>query len=258
MYDYVTPQKTLDALKFLQANNPLYAHFSVNEQWVEQAMANDEELCMSLIEQAESMEIEQSSINAVNVSMEYNYDMLRELAFQNGFVIHDVPYDGNCMFSAIFYQLQNSGVCNVDSNNLREMVASYLNANAESFCNFISEPVASHDTYNADTKLPTDEDMYISAITDPQLQTKLRWEKYLRRLRQGAWGDHIAMQGIADMLSVKIHVLSIQQPMLTVISKNCSTSNCEVFLGLIMQYHYVGLDKIPIGQSSPSQIPPNS
>ena len=49
MYDYVTPQKTLDALKFLQANNPLYAHVSVNEQWVEQAMANDEELCMSLI-----------------------------------------------------------------------------------------------------------------------------------------------------------------------------------------------------------------
>ena len=33
MYDYITPQKPLDALKFLKANNPVYAHIEVNEQW---------------------------------------------------------------------------------------------------------------------------------------------------------------------------------------------------------------------------------
>ena len=49
MYDYITPQKPLDALKFLKANNPLYAHIEVNEQWFEQAMANDEDLCKCLI-----------------------------------------------------------------------------------------------------------------------------------------------------------------------------------------------------------------
>ena len=51
MYDYIRPQKLLDALRFLKANNPLYADIDVNEQWVEEAMANDEELCQHLVEQ---------------------------------------------------------------------------------------------------------------------------------------------------------------------------------------------------------------
>ena len=45
MYDYIRPQKFLDALRFLKANNPLYADIDVNEQWIEDAMTNDEELC---------------------------------------------------------------------------------------------------------------------------------------------------------------------------------------------------------------------
>ena len=48
---YITPQKLLDALRFLKANNHLYADINVNEQWVEAAMANDEELCKHLVEQ---------------------------------------------------------------------------------------------------------------------------------------------------------------------------------------------------------------
>ena len=32
MYDYITPQKLLDALTFLKANNPLYADIDVNEE----------------------------------------------------------------------------------------------------------------------------------------------------------------------------------------------------------------------------------
>ena len=35
--------------KFLKANNPLYADTDVNEQWLEAAMANDEELCKHLV-----------------------------------------------------------------------------------------------------------------------------------------------------------------------------------------------------------------
>lgn len=37
MYDYVRPQKLLDALRQLKVNNPLYAAI---EQWVEEAVAN--------------------------------------------------------------------------------------------------------------------------------------------------------------------------------------------------------------------------
>ena len=93
----------------------------------------------------------------------------------------------------------------------------------------------------ADTVAPTKEDEYIASIADPQ---QLRWQKYLKQLEDGAWGDNIAMQAITDMLSVTINVLSSHYPTYSVTPQNHSGTN-ELFAGLITQYHYVGLDKIP-------------
>ena len=175
-------------------------------------------------------------------------------AHQNSLTIHDVPYDGDCMFSAISYQLQKNGVCNADSNKLRQKVADHLEANAALYCDFLCQPVSSKDGYDADTEQPTAEDEYINSVSDPQLQTELRWQKYVRCLRQGAWGDHKTMQAIADMLSVKINVLSSNHPMLSVTPAICS-AECEIFVGLILQYHYVGLDKLPVcGASSMHRV----
>ena len=265
MYDYVTPQKLLDALRFLKASNPLYADIDVNEQWVEAAMANNEELCKHLVEhddedmdteceQPENDGCDNSSHTNVAVDeesepMEHDDSdefstalcQLNVLAHQNNFAIHDVPYDGNCMFSAVLYQLQTSGVCNVDSSDLRQKVADHLEANAPLYCGFLSQPVSSDDSYNADTDQPTAEDEYINSVSDPQLQTELKWRKYLRCLRQGAWGDHITMQGIADMLCVKINVLFSHHSILSV-TPGTGSAECEISVGLIMQYHYVGLE----------------
>lgn len=47
MYDYITPQKLLDALKFLKANNSLYSDIEINDEWLEEANVNDAELSMS-------------------------------------------------------------------------------------------------------------------------------------------------------------------------------------------------------------------
>ena len=44
---------------------------------------------------------------------------MHKLASQNGFTIHNVPYGGDCMFSAILYQLSSTGVCDLDSKILR-------------------------------------------------------------------------------------------------------------------------------------------
>ena len=46
MYDYITPQKSLNALTFLKANSDV----EVNEEWFEQVLANNEELCKYLVE----------------------------------------------------------------------------------------------------------------------------------------------------------------------------------------------------------------
>ena len=58
---------------------------------------------------------------------------------------------------------------------------------------FVCQPVETNDGYNADTVAPTKEDEYIASIADPQLQTDLRWQKYLKQLEEGAWGDNIGL-----------------------------------------------------------------
>ena len=203
LYDFITPQK---ALRFLKAKNPLYADIAINEEWLEVAIASDSELCECLLEQQDESDMQTcesddmqsvatSSQNIVTAScsdlpMIECYDnnndalttaihKLETLASQNGFTIHDVPCDGNCMFSAIVYQLNSTGVCDVDSNGLRQMIADYLEANEGIYCDFVCQPVAPTDSYNADTEPPTQEDEYINSISDPKLQTMLRWEKYL-------------------------------------------------------------------------------
>ena len=47
------------------------------------------------------------------------------------------------------------------------------------------------------------------------------------------------------MLSVKINVLSSDYPVASATPSN-SCATCEMCVGLIRQYHYVGLDKISV------------
>ena len=53
-------------------------------------------------------------------------------------------------------------VClHIDSSELRQMVASHMEANSASYCDFVWQPVATDD---ADTEPPTDEDEYIHKV----------------------------------------------------------------------------------------------
>ena len=117
MYDYIRPQKLLDALRFLKANYPLYADI---EQWVEEAIASDEELFQYLVEQDDdqtdtkcesdnsatanvAVSVQNEPMECSNDSNEFSTALrqLKALAHQNSFTIHDVPYDGDCMFSSV-------------------------------------------------------------------------------------------------------------------------------------------------------------
>lgn len=54
MYDFVSPEKDLGALRWLKANNPLYASVDINENWLEESQANDSDLFAGMVEQPEN------------------------------------------------------------------------------------------------------------------------------------------------------------------------------------------------------------
>ena len=136
------------------------------------------------------------------------------------------------------------GICVVDSIALRHMVANHLEDNVSNYIPFISQPVASDNAYSADTEPPTEEDAYTNSIDDPELQSVLCWKNYLKRLRNGSWGDHIVLQSIANMFTITINVLCSQSATMVRIEPNNGPGSHELYVGLILQYHYVGLDKL--------------
>ena len=78
----------------------------------------------------------------------------------------------------------------------------------------------------------------MNSIADPHEQAERKWQKYLRRLQAGAYGDVIALTGIADMLSVSIGVVKKK----TVSTVDPTIASSRIVLALVGQYHYVSLE----------------
>ena len=87
-----------------------------------------------------------------------------------------------------------------------------------------------------------EEDHFISSIADDDTRQQLRWCRYLSRLNSTAWGDHIAVQGLADMLHVDIHIIATSNPDMEPI-KSCHPAIGVLNLGLMGQLHYVSLHR---------------
>ena len=185
---------------------------------------------------------------------------LTSLARERGFTLRDVPHDGNCLFTAVQLQLEKLGM-QIGSDTLRQQLVAYLENHAytqDGSCHlreFVSAPVESNDSFNADTETPNKEDNSLSSIRDTSTRLQLRWYNYLARLRSTAWGDHIAVQGLADMLHVDIHILAtINHNMKPITS--CYTPIGVLHLGLIDQFHYMALDLIDDDNSQqPTDMP---
>ena len=148
---------------------------------------------------------------------------------------------------------------------LREQLVEYLQTHpytrdgSSHFRNYVSAPVVSDtdDPSNADTESPSEQDQFISSIDDPDLQQQLRWLQYLARLNAGAWGDHIAVQGLADMLHVDIHIISTINPDMDLIRTSHDTPAGVIHLGLIGQFHYQALERIAEHQPASDQSSTN-
>ena len=175
-------------------------------------------------------------------------------------MVRDVPRDGNCLFSAVAVQLDSLGI-QPGETSLREQLVEHLQAHpythdgSSHLRDFLSAPVIREDTSNADTEAPSEQDEYINSIEDPQLRQQLRWLRYLERLSAGAWGDHIAVQGLADMLHADIHIISTINPDMELIRTSHQSPIGVIHLGLIGQFHYQALERMVehSSQSAPTQ-----
>ena len=89
-----------------------------------------------------------------------------------------------------------------------------------------------------------------TTFDDVQLHQPLRWLQYLEGLNAGAWGDHIAVQGLADadadadVFHVDNHIISTISPDMELIRTSHNASAGVIHLGLIGQFHYQALQRI--------------
>ena len=235
---------------------------NVNEQWVDECEVNDSDMFQGLVRQPEtnntdcvpsnSQEHTQDDSTNHNEPMECEpcvtggnnscdstgdiaiaSNRLATLARENGFTVHDVPRDGNCLFNAVVYQLDS-----VNASEMREIVADHLENNSAFYRDFLAQPVQTNNAYNADTEAPTDQDVIIDSVHDIEQQMQLRWERYTHRFRNGAWGVHLAIQGIANVFNVAINVLSSEHPSMVRNVPRSGSVEHEVYIGIILQYHY--------------------
>ena len=151
MYDYVSSEKLMKALIWLKVHNPLYAKVNIIEDWSQQSLLDNSALFHALTS-SEDTRVDlhttpSSAPNdvevyvdtpALNASSDYEVvassnvresevdariiqatRMLTELATKRRFSVHNVPADGDCLFSAIALQLESLGIQAVRSKDLR-------------------------------------------------------------------------------------------------------------------------------------------
>ena len=149
------------------------------------------------------------------------------------------------MLLVLYNELESSDIISTTVENIRQMVATYLNEHADTYMPFVASPIVSDSPYNHDTTAPDAIDAYISTIPDPNTSSILAWERYLERLRSGSWGDHVVIAALANMFNVTINVIHARPQACSAASTspNDSQATSEVNLGLLLQYHFVGLDK---------------
>ena len=276
MYGYVSPQKIFEALRWLKDNHPQYSDIQINQEWSEESQSNDFDLHAGFLNcTVEDPPNPVSDSKEANVVVNTHKPLLnlsdlgtgcqhkaisthssplprtvatalsnlKTCATENNLIVHDVPGDGNCLFYAVLYQLDAfSGT--VDD--LRQIVASYLDSHRDFYVNFVPEPVESDDPLNADNEPLDAEDLEIARVSDSVLRAQKVWEKFIRRLKAGAWGNHVCVAAMANMFSATINVFKAtdQTYFAQSVTPLEGESMLEVNIGLINQSHYVGLDTV--------------
>ena len=122
MYDYVKPEKVIEALKYLKENNPHYKDIQINQNWSAEAAEDDKEMWEAMTgsntvprhansqKHLSNMCYKKFSIEGEkNCDIEKNgqesatdEEVITAIGKRMNMDVIDVPRDGNCLFTAVF------------------------------------------------------------------------------------------------------------------------------------------------------------
>ena len=247
IHDYVCPEKVLKALDWLKQNNPLYKEIVINHTWRYDSENSDPELWHAMTNSGPE---NQSEIYNDVVRYEMAYERLIQSARKNGFRISEVPSDGDCQFHAVCHELRKINIFSGNVQDLRTELAHFMKhnpqceANGTEYKDFLADIVEQEDLLNADTAQPDERDKMIAEIDCFETRKHTRWELYLHRLEhERLWGDNITLQGLAERFQVNIHIISSEAENIPTHGPISGTSKADVYIGHILQRHYVALDR---------------
>ena len=259
MYDSVHPQNIIDALKWLIQNNKHYLDVKLNNNWADKWNDDDPELWQALTGSKSELQVSDENEkgmpldtpNAITIIKSNtpvipdSFSHLVELCTAEGYSVENVEGDGNCFYHAVEKQLKHSHIHLGDQSDylkLRANLCNYLEANPNGpngnlpYKHFLTNRVV-----RGDSERETAKDQYIEQMQDEADREELRWQRYLQDMEEGSWADHIAVQGMADMLHVAIRVIATLNPNTPLIKPRDGLVNGMLHLGLIGQSHYVSL-----------------
>ena len=260
MFKNIRPEQIKKALKWLKEHNPLYQDVDINDEWEECFLKEDTDFFEAITRADEDIIGDEPSCEGNNSKITSDVDVLRRsirtdnqlqqisintmeeeyadlnviMATENKEVV-DVLKDGNCLFHAVARQLKCSDMQHTNAKLLRQNLVQFLQLNPKrgniNYKNFLQ---LSQNTVDENVLMP---DMYL------EVQKECEWKRYLDKLKNGAWGDHICVQALCDMLEVKINVTTKINPNLPSLTPLSETVKGTLYLGLIGEIHYVSLEE---------------
>ena len=261
LHDTIRPEKVLAALHYLKNNNPLYSDIEINENWIQSWKEQDEEFYNGVFEFEDdqqrkerrhdtnsSVPTRQQDELTVSPLKSFSFLQLEKVAKKRGFVVKDVTGDGHCMFAAVLRQMEFNGYQAQSIQQFRDSIAVFMEENSDRYRSFVSINFSNEMN---DTEPATKEDFILEQIQDLEVRTEMLWQRFLRRLKQNAWGDHIVIQAIAHMLNITITILEHRENypngFITVILPNDenegNVAENALHLGFIPQHHYTSLEE---------------
>ena len=282
MHDFVYPDRVIKGLKWLKEHNPLYHDICINNDWAVHSKQCDPNLWNAMTNENINDDISDldttggnsCTSNEVNEQDDTSGELgqyviekytvalqrLQQRAKERGFQIFDVPRDGDCLFSATCHELKKHGLFDGNKDDLRGDLAQFMRCNpvcdsdGSQYKDFLPARFESDNPLNDDTGRPDNRDKAIEKIANEEERKRQRWQLYLERLEHTKeWGDPLAIKGLVERFQVNIHISSSETTYISV-HEPYNGSSINLHMGLILQYHYVALDKCIESHSNENEI----